>query len=206
MMDRLHHLRLIAEDHGVTKVASHVLDNPRFPIWSGSVDNKHHYGEGGLLRHTHEVVELCRINAEESIENGHVVDRKVLFLAALFHDSGKMWDYQPMRPIIAGSPTFVLATPLHTVSMPSYIRWDVTSHKRLIHHIARSGIEWMRAVEMSGESSYLEESVLHCILSHHGRKEWGSPVEPQTKEAWLLHLCDGISARMDDCDRTPPRP
>lgn len=197
MIDRLHHLRLIAEDHGLTKVASHVLDNPRFPIWSGSVDNKHHYGEGGLLRHTHEVVELCRINAEESIENGHVVDRKVLFLAATFHDIGKTLDYAP--------PTGTKYWTSVREALDA-TQWHITPHKRLVHHISRSALIWTEAVRATNQCRDIEESVLHCILSHHGRKEWGSPIEPQTKEAWLLHLCDGISARMDDCDRTPPRP
>jgi 23S rRNA maturation-related 3'-5' exoribonuclease YhaM len=45
------------------------------------------------------------------------------------------------------------------------------------------------------------DKVLHCILAHHGCRAWGSPVAPSTREAWLVHLADAISARADDCDR-----
>jgi 3'-5' exoribonuclease len=37
--------------------------------------------------------------------------------------------------------------------------------------------------------------VIHCILSHHGRKDWGSPVEPATLEALVLHQADMLSAK-----------
>ena len=36
----------------------------------------------------------------------------------------------------------------------------------------------------------------------HGQREWGSPVMPKSRVAWLLHLSDGISARMADCETT----
>jgi 3'-5' exoribonuclease len=47
----------------------------------------------------------------------------------------------------------------------------------------------------------IAERVTHNILSHHGQREWGSAVAPYSREAWILHLCDGLSARIDDCDR-----
>jgi 3'-5' exoribonuclease len=46
-----------------------------------------------------------------------------------------------------------------------------------------------------------ENNVLHNILAHHGQRAWGSPVAPATKEAWILHLADNLSARLDDCDK-----
>ena len=35
----------------------------------------------------------------------------------------------------------------------------------------------------------------HIMLSHHGRKEWGSPVLPGTTEAWAVHCADMMSAQ-----------
>jgi len=46
------------------------------------------------------------------------------------------------------------------------------------------------------------DAVLHCILSHHGRREWGSAVAPSSREAWLVHLADMKSARMDSYDKS----
>ena len=54
-------------------------------------------------------------------------------------------------------------------------------------------------LEMKAKKAvHIEDEVLHCILSHHGQRAWGSPVAPKSIEAWILHLCDGLSARADD--------
>jgi 23S rRNA maturation-related 3'-5' exoribonuclease YhaM len=45
------------------------------------------------------------------------------------------------------------------------------------------------------------DNIIHNILSHHGKREYGSPVSPATKEAWILHQADNLSARLDDCDK-----
>ena len=184
----LDYLTNMAVDYRVWEIASHVIDNPKFPIWSGSVDNKHHCGLGGLLKHTTEVVMLVEMNADFFIEGKYKVNKKVLFLAALFHDIGKIWDYEPLEKPLGSH-------------YPNWDAWQGTSHKRQIHHISRSAIEWSKAVEKTGQCKDIEDSVLHCILSHHGTREWGSPVMPHSREAWILHLCDSLSARANDCEK-----
>lgn len=37
----------------------------------------------------------------------------------------------------------------------------------------------------------------HLVLSHHGKLEWGSPVQPVIMEAEILHLIDMVDAKMD---------
>jgi len=37
--------------------------------------------------------------------------------------------------------------------------------------------------------------LLHLLLSHHGRLEFGSPVPPMTLEAEILHWADNASAK-----------
>ncbi len=41
----------------------------------------------------------------------------------------------------------------------------------------------------------LENKIRHLILSHHGKKEWDSVVEPQIYEAEILHYLDMIDSR-----------
>ena len=43
--------------------------------------------------------------------------------------------------------------------------------------------------------------VLHMILSHHGRKEFGAPVLPATPEAIALHFLDNLDARLEATNR-----
>jgi len=48
-------------------------------------------------------------------------------------------------------------------------------------------------------SDFPEELKLHLehiILSHHGEKEWGSPVLPATSEAMLIHFIDNLDAKL----------
>ena len=37
--------------------------------------------------------------------------------------------------------------------------------------------------------------VLHCIAAHHGKREWGSIVEPQSLEAGIVSRMDYLSSR-----------
>lgn len=177
----VHSLKTVASLKHCLDIASVVLDNPKFSIWSGSSrPDQHHYGRGGLAVHVSEVVDLCLLNNSYSCYKFNI-DSKALFLAALFHDAGKMWDYEPTNE--------------------DCTEWKSSGHKYKIHHISRSALVWADAVKITNSCQDIEDDVLHAILSHHGQRAWGSPVEPKTKLAWMLHLCDGISARMDDCDK-----
>ncbi len=172
-------LSLDRDFQGIVKV---VTDNPKFSTWWGGLKGQHHDFKGGLAKHTLEVIELCFSSIKTlGLDK---IDKKEIFLSALFHDAGKMFDYQ-ISPIGSNLPDMIAAP-----------------HKRIIHHISRSALIWSHAVIEHPEfSDKYHDVVLHNILSHHGHREYGSPVAPLTPAAWLVHLCDGISARMNDCDR-----
>ncbi len=147
-----------------------------FETWSGSgVKGQHHYGDGGLAIHTFEVIDLM-------FKMTHALpyhfDYRVMFLAGLYHDIGKIYDY----------------------AFDSERDWFSTNHKREIHHISKSAmIFYERAYNISLDFK-VRDAIIHCILSHHGCREHGSPVMPNTREAWLLHLADNASARANDCE------
>lgn len=175
----------------IFRLAAHVLDDPRFALWTGSSSRyMHHYGQGQLAQHTREVADLCALN---NSYYGHPVNSDLLFLAALFHDVGKMWDYEPLPP---------------EGERKAYQEWQSTDHKNKIYHISRSALVWNSAVAKDGDFLSVEEQdeVLHAILAHHGQLIWKSPVTPKSKMAWILHLSDGISARLDDCSKEKPKP
>jgi 3'-5' exoribonuclease len=44
------------------------------------------------------------------------------------------------------------------------------------------------------EAQFITE-VLHCIAAHHGTREWGSIVEPQSLEAGIVSRMDYLSSR-----------
>jgi len=179
--------------------ATTVLDDARFTVWTGSLNGKHHYGSGGLVKHTEEVLtfalSLASCNPYLELPS---VDRKTLTLAVIFHDYGKLWDYEP----VLDQFTEDVSNP----GKPEYLRrriidWKGTAHKRLTHHVTRSNMEWLRASEFEEVDPARREAVSHAILAHHGCREWGSPVSPGTAEAWILHLADMASARQEEISR-----
>lgn len=166
-----------------------VLNNPKFEYWSGSGSDKHHhYGDGGLLKHTYEVFEYCELIACQHNSTCVGWDNRIniqeLLISAIWHDYGKIWDYQKDENGV----------------------WDKhNDHARTIHHISRSALEFEKYYEyhLSCKEAFKINSrnIIHNILAHHGQREWGSPVAPASREAWVLHLADNLSARLDDCDK-----
>lgn len=173
----IYRLKELAASLDVEDISSVVLDNPKFAIWSGSpAEGMHHYGDGGLLQHTTEVVELAMRTNDYFISCGKGVAKQPLFLAALFHDIGKLWDYEKINGV-----------------------WGAVEHKEKIYHICRSALVWHDAVKGIRGYEGIEDEVLHAILAHHGRLEWKSPVVPKTRTAWILHLSDNLSAKITHC-------
>ena len=157
-----------------------LIDYPEFVDWSGSHNKTlHHYGWGELARHTSEVIELG-FEARRTLHKEKEVDAATYFFAALFHDTGKMYDYHPLYAY-------------------SFDEWEPCEHRRIIHHLPRSAIIWHDTIKKYPDYNIkYHDEVLHAILAHHGSRQAGSPVAPKTHVAWLLHHCDSISARMDD--------
>ena len=178
-------LRGMANILGCRAISDEILNDEKFALWSGSSKpTKHHYGKGKLAEHTCEVTEIALANNNYFEKTpGKSVNIIKLFLACLFHDMGKVWDYIPLDE--------------------DYKEWGNNSHRFKIHHISRSGLIWCGAALKHGWAEEDMDEVWHCILSHHNLKEWGSPVQPKTRMALLLHLADSTSARMDDCTKQP---
>lgn len=130
----------------------------------------HHNYLGGLLEHTLEVVEICLQVAALYPQ----LDQSLLVTAAIFHDLGKIEEYDPH----------------------SYV-FEQTDRGRLLGHIT-IGLEIIR--ELMGRLPLFPENIKtqleHAIISHHGEKEWGSPEIPQTFEAFALFHADLLSARL----------
>jgi len=73
----------------------------------------------------------------------------------------------------------------------------------LLGHIALEA-EWIsRAVgKIPGFPDDLRMQILHIVLSHHGRLEFGSPVLPKTPEALLVHYLDDLDGKLEVMFRT----
>ena len=52
------------------------------------------------------------------------------------------------------------------------------------------------AEKIPGFPAKLKNELVHCILSHHGKLEFGSPKVPAIMEAMALHLADNADAKL----------
>ncbi len=128
----------------------------------------HHAYMGGLLEHTISVAKIAK-NISKFYKPINV---DVLVASALLHDIGK-------------------------VDEIDHLSFNYTDEGKLLGHITIGTIIIKEKTKELNFSKDKETQILHCILSHHGQLEWGSPSIPQTKEAMLLHLCDLLDSRMN---------
>jgi 3'-5' exoribonuclease len=129
----------------------------------------HHGFVGGLLEHTLSVTKFC-----EYMANAYpLLQKDLLITAAMFHDVGK----------------------LHELStFPSN---DYTDVGQLLGHIV-IGTEMIsrRIADIPNFPEKLAIELKHCILSHHGELEFGSPKKPSLAEAVALSFADNADAKM----------
>ena len=133
----------------------------------------HHAYLGGLLEHTLSVTRL----ALKVVDHYPGVDRDLLVAGAALHDVGKVKEFQ-------------------FETLP----YDYTDSGRLVGHLVL-GAEMVRcaAEDEKGDSLRLDQLV-HLILSHHGRYEYGSPCLPMTLEAMLLNFIDDMDSKVNYID------
>lgn len=129
----------------------------------------HHAAVGGLLEHS---LSMARL-AEATAQNYPFVNRDLLISGALVHDMGKVWEYT-----LDGE-------------------FGTSEDGHMVGHITRAAIEIeLAAKSYDGISEEDLRELLHLVVSHHGTLEWGSPIQPKTLEAILLHQIDLLDSRV----------
>lgn len=129
----------------------------------------HHAWLGGLLEH---VVSLLKL-ADRVAAHYPLLDRDLLLTGVVLHDIGKI------RELSWG------------------IGFDYTIEGVLLGHI-QMGVDLVEKViaSLPGFPDRLRTLVLHLILSHHGKLEFGSPKLPMIPEALVLNFVDDLDAKM----------
>lgn len=138
----------------------------------GSV-NGHHAQIGGLLLHVIEVTSIARHIARTVRQ----ANADLAVAGAMLHDIGKVEAY--------------------AVAPEGFAH---TSTGMLLGHVTLGALMFDRRVVASGIelSASQRDELLHFILSHHGALEFGSPVQPMTIEAEIVHWADEASAKATD--------
>jgi len=160
---------------------------PEFFEWPGSI-SQHHNRPEGLIEHTIEV-------ADYALHQSLIfpaAKKDIIITAALWHDLAKIWDYE-LITVFEGSPPprrFLLDQ-----NFGHYKKgWTSTEFYKSVHHITGSNCEFTHHALNCGVDRKTTQEVQGCIASHHGRREFGSPVEPRSLEAYILSQADMLSA------------
>lgn len=199
----LHHIESI-RSVTLRDCCRRILDTPEFLTWPASLSHHHAY-EGGLLTHT---VEVCDIALGMSDQpDSDILGRSfqepkhdILIAAALWHDFAKVREYE-QKELNGQDYTFehmkgTRMLPVREAPLDSVPVWVKSNSLFGDHaHIVQGTIEFTIAARESSVDESVIEAIQHCILAHHGRREWGSPVEPQTLEALILSQADLLSAQ-----------
>ncbi len=129
----------------------------------------HHAFQGGLLEHIVSLLEL----GERMARCYPVLNRDLLLAGIILHDIGKLEE----------------------------LRWRIntsyTTEGQLLGHITL-GISMVerRLAARPDFPPRLRHLLLHMMLSHHGRLEYGSPKLPMTAEALVLSHLDDLDAKL----------
>jgi 3'-5' exoribonuclease len=144
-----------------------------------AAQNFHHSYTSGLLEHVWSMTRIAAFLA------GHYakyydqlnppLNKSLIVAAAILHDIGKLRELE-YHPVEA----------------------KYTKEGCLIGHVLM-GRDMVReaARRIEGFPEELLLNLEHAILAHHGKREFGSPVLPQTIEALLVSYVDDLDAKMN---------
>ena len=134
----------------------------------------HHAYRGGLLEHKLQMADVAR-----HIARSYGANEDIVLAGVLLHDIGKLHEleYEPTGA-------------------------TYTRDGNLIGHIGLGLILVREAINgVSGFPEDLRAQIEHLIVSHHGSRDRGSPVEPRTVEAFILAMVDELDTRINQVRR-----
>lgn len=134
----------------------------------------HHAYRGGLLEHVLKMADIGRY-----VARAYGAQEDLVLAGVLLHDIGKLQElaYEP------GGAAY-------------------TRDGNLVGHIGLGLIMVREAINgMAGFPDDLRAQLEHLIVSHHGTREHGSPVEPRTIEAFIVAMVDELDARIHQVQR-----
>ena len=154
----------------IRNLISHVVAHYERDLYSYPAASKNHHAfVGGLATHILEMVKLGRFICTMF----PFLNEDLLIGGIILHDLGKLEE---------------LSGPVIT---------EYTVEGKLLGHISIMQAEVARIAAELHTDKEVETLLRHMILSHHGQKEYGSPVLPMIPEAEVLYFIDNLDARMN---------
>ena len=128
----------------------------------------HHAYVHGLLEHTLSVTKGALALGKTYKDSGVDIDMDIIAAGGLLHDLGKIESYR--------------LDPFPSMTVPGTV----------IDHIALGYSLFSRLADEYGLDRGTADAIGHILISHHGRREYGSPVIPATPEAMVVSSADEL--------------
>ena len=163
-----------------------ILNNKDFWIKPAAVSHHHDY-LGGLCQHSCEVASIAYDMAYRMVKLEKAnINLDLILTGALMHDIGKtkLYDLEGVRPVY-------------------------NSFYGLYEHLVQGVLMVREYARDNGLYEGNEGKIAlldHIILSHHLKKEYGSPVNPQFKEAFIVHSADALSSHYNKIEKLSQYP
>jgi 3'-5' exoribonuclease len=168
-----HVVRSVGDSHLKAVLEAIVARNEqRLRVWPAA-RSVHHAYRGGFLEHILKMAETGAVLA-----TSYGADRDLVISGALLHDIGKLreLDYETTT----------------SYTREGNLVGHVTLGVLMIHDVCRT---------LGDVPEALVTELTHLVLSHHGAKEFGAPVEPMTVEAVILAAVDELDAQLNQIRR-----
>ncbi len=168
------HLESVRDPHIRVLLNRIVTDHERELREWPAAQSIHHAYRGGLLEHKLKMAAIGLVLARTYEANEDIV-----LAGALLHDIGKLQElhYEPGGAVYSRDGN-------------------------LVGHIGLGLIMVREAINgISGFPPELRSQIEHLVVSHHGTRDHGSPVEPRTVEAYILAMVDELDTRIHQVRR-----
>ena len=171
MLNELMEVLKTVENGWCKKLLLSFLQDPdfvkEFKVHSAAKSVHHNY-VSGLLEHTLSVTKMSALMAKQYNAN-----YDLCVTSAFLHDIGKLKE------------------------LTCFPQLDYTEEGNAIGHVSLSALEIQkRALSIKDFPEDVLIKILHCVLSHHGKLEYGSPKVPAMVEAMIVSCADLLDAKI----------
>ncbi|MBO4682734.1 MAG: HD domain-containing protein [Bacilli bacterium] len=169
LVDKLNSYIISIKNPDCLKLVNYFINKDKEKIFNyPAASSIHHEYASGLLMHTVSMLELGEFCYKQYPD----INYDLLMSGIILHDLGK------------------------TIELEGDIVFKYSLEGRLLGHISIMAAEIRKAADKLAIKSDIPMLLEHIVLAHHGQLEYGSPVMPLTREAFLVNLIDNLDSKM----------